>query len=289
MLTACLWSGSSIAFASATRRLGSVRANVARLIFAAVFLLLLVLLAGFDLHLSRNQIFYLSFSGMLGITLGDSFLFKAYQKLGARITSLVMALNPGFAAVLGLFILGEGISMIGVLGITITVGGVAIVVSDRRTSGGGNMKYQITAAGVVLALLAAAGQGSGLVMAKMAFRESPINGFVATTVRVLASLVPLLPAAIITGRFRQPVRTFINDRRALGLTITGSILGPFLGITFSLIAIEQTTVGVAATIMALVPVLMLPLVRIIYKERLSWRAVAGAFVAVGGVAMLFLR
>jgi drug/metabolite transporter (DMT)-like permease len=62
-----------------------------------------------------------------------------------------------------------------------------------------------------------------------------------------------------------------------------------LGISFSLIAIEHTKVGIAATIMAMVPILMLPLVRVFLKEKLSWRAIVGAFVAVGGVAMLFLR
>jgi drug/metabolite transporter (DMT)-like permease len=73
------------------------------------------------------------------------------------------------------------------------------------------------------------------------------------------------------------------------LTIGGAIFGPYLGITFSLIAIMYTKVGIAATLIATVPILMLPLVRIIYKERLSWHAIVGACVAVGGVAILFLR
>jgi drug/metabolite transporter (DMT)-like permease len=93
----------------------------------------------------------------------------------------------------------------------------------------------------------------------------------------------------LTGRLSRPFGNLGRDRTALLLTAAGSILGPFLGITLSLIAVAHTSVGVAATLMATVPILMLPLVRIIHHESLTGRAIAGAFVAVAGVAILFLR
>jgi drug/metabolite transporter (DMT)-like permease len=75
----------------------------------------------------------------------------------------------------------------------------------------------------------------------------------------------------------------------MGLTLVGAFLGPYLGVTLSLVAISYTKVGIAATLMATVPIMMLPLVKYIQKEVLSWRAIVGAFAAVGGVAILFLR
>jgi drug/metabolite transporter (DMT)-like permease len=87
----------------------------------------------------------------------------------------------------------------------------------------------------------------------------------------------------------NPLVTFKTERRALWLTAGGAVVGPFLGITFSLMAVAHTQVGVAATIMAMVPIVMLPLLRIFYKEELSWKSIAGAFVAVGGVVLLFLK
>jgi drug/metabolite transporter (DMT)-like permease len=143
--------------------------------------------------------------------------------------------------------------------------------------------------GIALALLAATGQGAGLIFAKLAFREGEIHGFVATAVRIAASLALLLPVAAATRRYESPTKMFARDRTSFYLTAAGSVLGPFLGISFSLIAIKHTKVGIAATIMAIVPVLMLPLVRFMYKEKLTVRAVAGAVVAVAGVAVLFLR
>jgi drug/metabolite transporter (DMT)-like permease len=293
LLTACLWSGSSIAFASATRRAGSIYVNVTRLFLAAGFLIVLVWLARFDVSVSNKQILFLGLSGIVGLSLGDSFLFKAYQEIGARITMLIMSLAPAIAAVLALVVLNEELSPVGVLGIVITIAGVSIVVLERSNgeanSVASSVRSHLTTTGIICAMLAATGQGSGLVLAKVAFRESAVNGFVAATIRILSSLVILFPAALFAGRYSYPIAVFRRDRKAFPLTVLGAILGPFLGIAFSLIAIENTKVGIAATIMAIVPILMLPLVRIIYKERLNWRAVAGAFVAVGGVAVLFLR
>jgi len=287
LLTACLWSGSSLSFASATRRVGSFYVNVTRLILAAGYLVFLIGLARLDTNLSLRQVINLGISGIIGLALGDTFLFKAYREIGARLTMLIMSLAPAIAAVLAFSILGEGISTVGVLGIVITIGGVCIVVLEEGPDG--SQKLHLTTVGIVCALLAAAGQAGGLVFAKVAFNESVINGFVATAIRILASLVILLPFALLTKRYSHPYRVFSQDKTAFLLTILGSILGPFLGITFSLIAIEHTNVGIAATIMATAPILMLPLVRIIYKENLTRRAIVGAFIAVAGVAVLFAR
>ena len=285
-LTACLWSCGALAFASATKRAGSFQVNVTRLVLAAIYLVLLIALARLDVDLSGTQIFNLSISGVVGLSLGDTFLFKAFQEIGARVTMLIMSLAPAIAALFAYFALSETLSVSGVLGIAITLSGVSLVVSDRGTV---ESRIAVTTMGVVYAALAAVGQGTGLVFAKMAFRESDVDGFVATAVRIMASLVLLLPFAVMTKRFKNPVRMFSQDRKAFLLTALGSVLGPFLGISFSLIAIKHTKVGVAATIMALVPILMLPLVRIIYKEKLTWRAILGAVTAVAGVAVLFLR
>jgi len=241
----------------------------------------------FNKNISSSQIVNLGISGIIGLALGDTFLFKAFQEIGARISMLIMSLAPAIAALLAYIFLDEKISMIGVVGIIITISGVSLVVFEKGASA--SEKLVPTTAGIFYALLGAIGQGVGLIFAKMAFNESEINGFVAADIRIIASIVLLLPLAIMTKRFKSPIRMYNDDKKAFYLTAVGSVFGPFLGISFSLIAVEYTDVGVAATIMATVPILMLPLVKFIYKETLSWRAIIGAFIAVGGVALLFLR
>lgn len=287
LLTAGLWSCSSIIFAAAIRRIGSVQVNVARLVFAAIFLFITILVMGYNIHLSFMQILNLAVSGFIGLVFGDTFLFKAFQESGARISMLVMSLAPAISALLAYFVLGEVLSMWGILGVGVTTAGIVMVVIAGRQNT--SAKAVVSRRGIVYAFLGAVGQGAGLIFARLAFNEGPINGFVATFIRIVAGIIILVPLTLAAGRLRNPIRIFSGNKRALALTIAGAIVGPYLGITFSLIAITYTKVGIAATLMATVPILMLPLVRVIYKEQLSWHAIIGACVAVGGVAILFLR
>jgi len=287
LLTAMFWSGSSLVFSAATVRVGSVLVNISRLIFALGFLVPVLLVLGCDTALNRAQLVYLGTSGVIGLAVGDSFLFRAYRHIGPRIAMLVMSASPAIAAVLAYVVLDERLPVLGVVGVVVTLTGIAIVVNERRL--GPAHTTEGLASGVLFAFLAAITQGVGLIFAKLAFLEGTINGFVATALRISAALLVLLPVMILLGRVTHPVRTFANDRKALGLTLLGSVLGPFLGISASLMAVAYTTVGVSATLMATVPIIMLPMVRIIHNERLTWGAIAGAFVAVGGVVMLLMH
>lgn len=287
LITAFLWSMTSLFFASAVVRIGSVQLNVTRQSLALIFLLIVILITDVKFNLQTNQFIYLGLSGIVGLTFGDSFLFLAYREIGARVSMLIMSLSPAIAAILAFLFLGETIGLIGIIGICVTLIGIMIVVYEKD----GSNKTKINYAGLIFALLASIGQGTGLVLAKYAFNlsQNSINGFVATTIRLGTSLSLLLPISILTGNLKNPIRVFSRDKKAFWLTIGGSIAGPFLGITFSLIAISHTKVGIASTIMALPPVLMLPMVKYFYNEKLSIRSISGAFVAVAGVAILFLR
>jgi drug/metabolite transporter (DMT)-like permease len=287
LLTALFWSGSSIVFSAATSRVGSVLVNISRLALALCCLTPVLIFVGFDAHLSRSQLFFLGVSGIVGLSIGDSFLFRAYRLIGPRVAMLVMSASPAISALLAYWLLGEMTSWLGILGMLITLTGIVIVVNERRL-GPSHSKAGL-ASGVLFASLSAVAQGVSLILAKLAFLEGSINGFVATAVRIATAFVVLLPLVVILGRLAHPFRTFAQDRKALGFTMLGSVLGPFLGITTSLMAVANTQVGVAATLMSTVPIIMLPLVRIMFKERLTGAAVGGAFVAVAGVALLFLH
>jgi|ERR1041385_1134912 drug/metabolite transporter (DMT)-like permease len=289
LLTATFWSGSSLAFAAAIRRVGSVQVNVTRQLLAATILVTVVLVAGLGMNLTPSQVAYLAVSGVIGFAVGDTFLFQAFQALGARVSMLIMSLAPAVSAALAYMLLGEDLSLAAFGGIALTIAGICFVIMERSDVDDDAAVHKITPAGIALAVVAAAGQGSGLVFAKMAFRDGPVNGFVATLVRISASLVVLLPIAVLTGKYRHPFEPYLRDPRAFSLTLLGAVFGPVLGVVGSLIAIQYTHVGIAATLMATTPVIMLPLVHIIHRERLGWRAFAGTATAVAGVAVLFLR
>ena len=193
LLTAVLWSGTSIAFSSAAEKIGSLQLNINRMIFASLFLISTILIMGYDFDLSNSQFTNLIISGVIGLVIGDSFLFKSYQMIGARISMLLMALSPAMSAILAFIFLDERIALIGIIGIFITISGIALVVLERSA----NSKYTITKLGIFYGILGAMGQAGGLIFAKFAFEEGHIAGFVATLIRVFSPVIIFLPIMLI--------------------------------------------------------------------------------------------
>jgi drug/metabolite transporter (DMT)-like permease len=287
LLTAVLWSFTSIAFSHAAEKIGSIQLNMNRLLLASLFLFFTIIIFNISYHLSSNQVLNLSLSGIIGLVIGDSFLFKAYRQIGARLSILLMSFAPGLSAIMGYFFLSEKISLIGIIGMVVTLIGIFIVVSEKNKSP--EAKYNMTPIGFFNGFMGAAGQAGGLIFAKLAFDQGDINGFVATFIRIIASVIIFLPVLLIFGKYKNPIKTYKNNFKALASTTGGTISGPYLGITFSMIAVAHTNVGIAATLMSTMPVLMLPLVKYFYKDKLGWKAIIGAFITVAGVAILFMR
>ena len=206
--------------------------------------------------------------------------------IGPRISILLMSLSPAIASFFAFIILGEILKISSVIGIIITITGVALVVSQRNK----NMisKFKITKIGILFALIAALGQGLGLVVAKISFSYGDINPLIATFIRLSSAVIIILPIAILFKKYKNPFRILNKDRKSLKMILIASFIGPYLGITFSILAIMYAKVGIASTLMSTSPIIMLPISKIVYKEKLSWKSVFGAFIAVIGIAILFL-
>ncbi|MFH1050227.1 MAG: DMT family transporter [bacterium] len=286
LTAALLWSTSSFVFTAATFRIGTIQLNISRMIIAALLLLITFLIFNINFELTLSQLAYLSLSGFVGLVIGDSFLFKAFNLIGPRISLLLLSFNPAFAAIFAFIMLGEVLSFYAIAGMAVTLLGITLVVLDKPKMGNG--RFRITKFGILCGFLAAIGQGVGLVLAKMAYSSGEVHSLVATFVRIAAAVIIMLPFAILLKKYKNPFKLFAKDRKSLGLVALGAVIGPYLGITLSFIAIIYTQVGIASTLMSTMPIIMLPMTKIIYKEKLSMNAIIGAFIAVTGVAILFL-
>jgi drug/metabolite transporter (DMT)-like permease len=287
LITAVLWSGTAIAFSEASKIVGSYVVNFSRLILATFYLIFTILVFNLEYQISLEQIYLLGLSGVIGLVFGDGFLFKSFQYIGARLSMLVMTLTPPIAAIVAYFYLGEELSSWGILGIVITISGVSIVVLKRSEQPTDD--YRKNNIGYIFAFFGAIGQALNLIFAKEAFQLGEVNGFVATFYRMVPSIPFMYFLGFIYKKRRNSIRILKVKKDALRYIIIGSIIGPFLGITFSLVAIAYTYVGIASTLMATVPIVMLPIIKYYYKQELSVISVIGAFIAVIGVAVLFLK
>lgn len=287
LLTAFLWSVSPFFFTNVILKVGSINLNIYRLALAEALLFLTIILFNIDYSISTQQIVLLSLSGVIGLVIGDSFLFASYKRMGPRLTVLIMSFNPAVAAILAFFILGEHLSFVNIIGMLTTMLGIAIVVQERDT---GNSKlFKVTRKGVFFAGMAAIGQGFGLIPAKIAFELGEINSFLATFVRIAAAIACFIPYFLLKKSSIATLKSSIKDRKIVGMTLLGSIIGPYLGVTFSFIAIMHTKIGIASTLMATMPIMMLPLSYLVYKKKASLKSIVGAFIAVLGVSLLVFK
>jgi drug/metabolite transporter (DMT)-like permease len=289
--TAVCWTVTALAFESAGRRVGSLAVNLLRLALAAgIYSLFSLARRGLWLpsDASAHAWLWLSLSGLVGFTLGDLCLFRALVVLGARLSMLIMALVPPLTALLGFLVMDEGLTWLDGLGMLLTLGGVSWVVLERRPAaepGAPAHTPRARAFGLLLAFGGAVGQAVGLVLSKHGMGD--YDAFAASHIRVLAGLVGfgLLFTGIGWWRRLGPA---LHDGRAMAQLGLGAVFGPFLGVSLSLLAVQHTQAGVAATLMALVPVLVIPAAWLLRREAVTWRALGGACLAVAGSALLFL-
>ena len=285
--TAFCWSITSYAFTNVSRRVGAIQVNIDRMALASIMLFIIISVFRISLSLTFNQVANLVMSAMLGLVIGDSFLFKSFQMIGARLGIIIMASVPVISTVLAYFFLEEIISYLGMFGMILTITGILIVVLDKNVNEKNKMVFNKL--GILFGFLGALGQATGLIFAKFAFQGGELNGFAASFIRLFSASIIILPIASTFRRYKNPINIYSKDSYSTKVILIGTVFGPVLGITGSLIAIAYAKVGIASTLMATMPIIMLPISRFYFKEKLDWNAIIGAFVAVIGAAIIFLR
>jgi drug/metabolite transporter (DMT)-like permease len=294
LMTSLFYSFSSTFFTFATRQFGPMVVNRLRLVMAAVLLILVhQLLFGSSLpfNAGASRWFWLGISGIVGLVLGDALLFQAYRYIGPRLAMPMMSLAPIIAALVAWLFLGETLGFIEIIGIFVTIGGLAWVVNDgngSRKNNAAGLSSRDYKLGLLFGLGAATGQALGLVLSKrgMVGNFSAISGNV---IRMVTAAIFLWVITFFQGQARPTIQQLSLHPRSIWFIGVGMLAGPILGVSLSLYAVQNANVGIASTLMALPPVFLLPIGYFVFKERFSWSAIAGTVVALVGVAILFLK
>jgi len=246
--------------------------------------------------INSTQLFWLGLSGFVGLVLGDGCGFKALVIIGPRLMTLLYSTAPIFASTIAWLFLGESLRLIDIVGIAITILGVGWVITERMHSTQiDKLKRENHAdvgsfrKGIILGLGAGFGQGLGLVLAKkgMIFSGDAVSAMPASYLRIIVAVICIWAFSAATGKLGG-VKSSLKDWKAMKLSLGGTFFGPFLGVWLSLLALEYIRTGVAATLNSTTPIIIIPIVMAYYKEQVTWRALFGAIVAVGGVTILFL-
>lgn len=155
----------------------------------------------------------------------------------------------------------------------------------NRNEQSSKLSLKLAPKGLLFAFGGAVGQALGLVLSK--YGMGGYDPFAATQIRIIAGIFGFCFLVTLAGKWKNVIQALYN-RRAVIHTATGSFFGPFLGVSFSLLAIVYTEAGIASTIMSLVPVLIIIPALVFMNQKVTLLEAAGAVVSVIGVAIFFI-
>ena len=288
LAVAICWTFSALAFESASKIVGSLAVNLLRLLLALIFLSLFSYFYrghSFPVDASSSNWIWLSFSGFVGFVFGDLCLFKSFTIIGSRMAMLIMTLAPPLAAFAGWLFLNENLSWWSILGILLTIFGIALAVVSHHPEEE-KLKLNMPLKGFLFALGGAIGQAFGLVLSKKGMAS--YDPFAATQIRIITGVVGFSVIVLMMRRANQTIKA-LNSRKGMTGIFIGSVFGPFLGVSLSLLSLKYTETGIAATIMATTPVLIIPASLMLFKQRVTIKEIVGALISVIGVALFFVN
>lgn len=300
LLTTISWSIGIIPFTEAAKRMGPSALNQYRLLLAWLVISCILIFShsfqiSFLFSMPGNKHFlYLGLSGIIGFSIGDYFSFSSFKILGPKLGSLYTSFAPGAALLAGYIILGQEVNVIGLLGMAITVGGVIwLTLSRKDKKASEDAGFERNAKGVLFGIIGALCQGTGLVLSKLGLDCYPdlhLETLHAVWIRLLFAFVAAFLMSVFTGNLianSKPV--FTNYKNGLPFMFLGTLFGPVMGVSLSLLAIQHMEVAAAQTIFALLPIVVLPINYFYYKERITVQAVGACLIAILGVVILIWR
>ena len=300
LAVAVSWTVTALFAEVGSKRLGSLQMNVIRMILSLVMLgatLWWFTGSPYPLYADGKTWLWLSMSGFVGYLLGDYCLFNSYIWIGSRFGQLFMTLAPPTAALFGWMLLGETLAWNALLGMLVTLTGIGISVLNKGESQKLSLKLPLK--GVLFGIGAGVGQGIGLVLSKvgMNFYEGAIPvgeelvtdlvPFASTFIRAVTGAIGFLCVMGFQRQFHT-LATSMRDRKGMNAALWATITGPFIGVSLSLMAVQYTEAGIASTLMALTPVLIIWPAHLFFGQQVTFKEVIGACISVIGVSMFFI-
>lgn len=300
LVVAVSWTITALFAEMASRQLTPLILNVIRMLMSLAMLSVAILFFTghfFPLYADHVTWFWLMLSGVVGYVFGDTCLFNSYVIIGSRFGQLFMTLAPPTAAITGFLFLGERMSVQSLFGMAITLLGIGISIMNK--SDGHKVGFKLPLKGILYGIGAGIGQGGGLVLSKIGINHYvsviPVAAtasiaavpFSATFMRAIAGLIGF----VIILRIRRDHRYFlsaIRNRKGMWNAVGLTFFGPFLGVSLSLMAVQYTSTGIASTLMALTPIMIILPSKYIFKQKVTLKEVFGAFVSVVGVSLFFV-
>jgi len=254
LTSAILFSGSSVIFARFSRSHSSLFMNLMKnTVAGAAFVFTMLLAWGLTPEgprdISTRSGLFLLLSGVVGLGVGDCFVFLAFKHIGSARTLLVYSFSPVLLTIEGALLFGQPLSLAQGTAIFLMMACVWTISFEKfRAEGAWEWR------GIVFALLGVLLDNVGIVLSRMAFDESPgISPMTANAVRAIGAVVTLMLAnyylrAKVFGAFGR------LDWRDRALVVFAGFMGTFLSLSLWLTALKIGHIGGLAGVGSFNPV-----------------------------------
>ena len=289
------WTATALLSEYGSKRLGNLTLNVLRMSLTLAFsVVLFMAVSGSPLPcgITREACLWLMLSGLVGYVAGDFCLFQCYIIIGSRYGQLFMTLSPLAAAITAWITLGQEMKAMSIAAMLITLAGIGISVLGRGEQHAVSLKLPLR--GVLFAIGAAICQGVGLVLSKIGMDSYDTTQlaewlvpFSANFLRCIAGIVGFSFLLYRREGFTHLLDA-LHDVKGMTVATATTIFGPFVGVGFSLMAVQYTSAGIASTLMALTPIIIILPSRWLFHQPITWRTIAGAVISVAGVSLFFV-
>ena len=298
--TVFAWTTSSIVFEYSSKKIGSTCVNFFKLLVSTlVIAIYLYFTTGsfVPLYTTDKTVIWIIASGIIGFTICDLALFHSFVIMGAHYAQLIMTGYPIFAAITAWLIIKESLAPMAILGICITIIGVAITILSHKSEKKG-LNLIIPKKGLILAFIAAICQGVGFVLSKKGMMEYANSEHItqqshdlipiaATQIRAAAGFLGVFLSMLLSRRLHK-IRFALQQKKAIYITLIGTIAGPLVGVILSLLALQHASTGVVSTIIATQPILLMLYEIIVNNKKISRKEILGTILAVIGIILFFL-
>lgn len=286
LTAAILWAGATVLFSRIGKQIKPLELNLIKGVIAGLLIVLTLIFSRTLLTaLEPRALFLLITSGIIGIGFGDTVYFAALQALGARLTLLLSVLAPPMAGLMALVFLGESLSVLAWTGISVTVLGVAWVITERAPTGEGHPANY--GKGIVLGLLAAAAQAAGIVLSRAALTQTEVSPLWSALLRLSGGVCILMLWLFFTRAQRSFKTTALDLRKSFRIIFFATFIGTYLAIWLQQVSLDYTSAGIAQTLLSTSPLFVLPIAAFM-GEKISIRALLGVVIAMIGISLLFL-
>jgi drug/metabolite transporter (DMT)-like permease len=282
LASALVWTLMSMLARDLSTRFPSFALNVIRSAGGSILLVPIALTVGNPRSLAQVSAvawICLMISVLTALGIGDTAFFESTKYLGlSRAMTISTAGYPVLASVLALWWFGERITLAEAVGSLVTLGGLALIVSEggMETEGPSEARRR----GLRLAVVAAVAWAIGAAMMKPPVGE--IDPLTIQAVRLPLSTLVLWATPWARGTARE---LWAQRQVVGGRVILLSVLTALSAVTY-LAGLKYAGVALGTVLSSASPLFAIPVGFLAFGERVTWRASTGAALAVAGIAIL---